>query len=298
MGPTAVGKTEAALSLAKTTPLEIISVDSAMIYKGMDIGTAKPSLAERQEVPHHLIDFLDPREPYSAGQFCEDALNAVKTITSCNKLPLMVGGTMMYFNALIFGMADLPDADPDVRSALDSLLKEKGLPHLYHTLQAVDPAACQRIHENDPQRILRALEVYEISGKPLSEHWHNTQSVLKDYRVTCVVLAPKDRSILHARIEKRFDQMLSQGFLDEVKRLRARGDLDLNCPSMRAVGYRQAWMYLNGDMDKATFREKAIVATRQLAKRQLTWLRSWPDAIWFDMETFSVDQLAAVLNSN
>ncbi|CAD6878555.1 tRNA dimethylallyltransferase (EC 2.5.1.75) [Methylomonas albis] len=278
MGPTASGKTALGVALAQALNAEIISVDSALVYRGMDIGTAKPTLAERGGVPHHLIDILDPDEAFSTGQFRNRALELMAEITARGKLPLLVGGTMLYFSALTQGLAQLPEADPDIRQRLDDELQQMGKEVLHARLAQVDPLAAARIHVNDPQRIQRALEVYEISGRPLSSFFAADQQTEQPYRFIKLIIAPEQRKTLHDKIAQRFDQMLAQGFLDEVQGLLQRGDLDESLPSIRCVGYRQAWSYLNGEYDLETMREKAIIATRQLAKRQFTWLRKEQDA--------------------
>lgn len=278
MGPTASGKTALGVALAQALNAEIISVDSALVYRGMDIGTAKPTLAERGGVPHHLIDILDPSEAFSTGQFRNRALDLMAEITARGKLPLLVGGTMLYFSALTQGLAQLPEADPNIRQRLDEELQQLGKEVLHARLAQVDPLAAARIHVNDPQRIQRALEVYEISGRPLSSFFDGDQQAEHPFRFIKLIIAPEQRKTLHDKIAQRFDQMLAQGFLDEVRTLWQRGDLDESLPSIRCVGYRQAWSYLSGEYDFETMREKAIVATRQLAKRQFTWLRKEQDA--------------------
>lgn len=287
MGPTASGKTQLAVELVKHFSCEIISVDSAMVYRGMDIGTAKPTAEILQQAPHRLINLLDPTEAYSAAQFCEDALREIKDIVAHQKIPLLVGGTMLYFRALQQGLADLPSADPAVRASLFAAGELQGWPALHERLQKIDPQAAARIHPHDAQRIQRALEVYEITGINLTT-WQakqTAQSIASHYQVFNIALAPQDRAILHARIRQRFDDMLAQGFVDEVKHLFERGDLSLALPAMRAVGYRQVWEYLLGVSSYEEMREKGVIATRQLAKRQLTWLRSWSEVKWFDSES-------------
>jgi len=275
-GPTASGKTSAALAIAAALApqhaVEIVSVDSALVYRGMSIGTAKPAAADRAQVAHHLIDILDPAERYSAARFVADATRLIDEIAARGALPLLVGGTMLYFKALFDGIDALPEADPAVRAQLDAEAARSGWPALHAELARVDPAAAARIAPNDSQRIQRALEVQRISGRPLSA-FHTGKTGLM--RPPLIALEPRDRGWLHARIEARFDAMLQAGFLDEVRVLRARGDLHADLPSMRAVGYRQAWQALDGD-DLSGLRAKAVAATRQLAKRQLTWLRSMP----------------------
>lgn len=275
-GPTASGKTGLALRLAQVVPLEIVSVDSALVYRGMDIGTAKPSAAERAAVPHHLIDILDPREAYSAAQFVTDATRLIGEIRARGRLPLLVGGTMLYFKALIEGIDALPAADAAVRAALDAEAARAGWPALHARLAAVDPAAAARLAPNDAQRIQRALEVFELTGQPLSA-FHTRSTAARAPRHLLLSLEPADRAWLHARIAERFDQMLAEGFLAEAEQLRERGDLHTGLPSMRCVGYRQAWEALDaglsGDALLSDVRERGVAATRQLAKRQLTWLR-------------------------
>lgn len=279
MGPTASGKTELALKLADIYPVEIISVDSALIYKKMDIGTAKPDKVTLEKYPHHLVDICDPSEKYSAANFCDAVHELVPKIISNNKIPLLVGGTMMYYNALFKGLAPLPNASPEIRARLDDIMAIKGSAYLHQQLVLVDPQAAQLIHPNDTQRIQRALEVYEITGKPMSHFW-KAENHLPAYDFIKLALAPEDRSVLHERIELRFDKMLQAGFLDEVRHLMQRGDLSLELPSMRCVGYRQAWLHLQGEYDLNTMRDKALAATRQLAKRQLTWLRGFENVNW------------------
>ena len=281
-GPTAAGKTAAALAIAAHYPIEIISVDSALVYRGMDIGTAKPSADELAAVKHHLIDIRDPLQAYSAAEFVRDAQQLITDIHARGKLPLLVGGTMLYFKALFDGLDDMPAADPAVRAVLAGEALEKGWPALHAELAQVDPVTAARLAPNDSQRISRALEVFRVSGQPLS-FFHQrtapeniaTQSV-QTGATTLISLEPSDRAWLHGRIAERFDLMLAAGFLDEVKALRARADLTPDLPSMRCVGYRQAWEALDGASPVAELREKGIIATRQLAKRQITWLRAMP----------------------
>ncbi|MTI64924.1 tRNA (adenosine(37)-N6)-dimethylallyltransferase MiaA [Methylophaga sp.] len=281
MGPTAAGKTDLALELAKRYPVELISVDSALVYRGMDIGTAKPSPATLKQFPHHLIDILEPTESYSAGRFRDDALSLMGDITARGKVPLLVGGTMLYFNALQKGMSKLPTADPAVRAKLDAQAAEFGLAYLHQRLTEIDPVAAARIHVNDPQRLQRALEVYELTGKSLTALTEEQGDTLP-YHVTKIIIAPFDRAVLHERIERRYRTMVENGFLAEVQKLYERGDCHPGLPSIRAVGYRQAWAYLSGELDMESFIYKAIVATRQMAKRQITWLRAQDDGVWFD----------------
>jgi tRNA dimethylallyltransferase len=286
MGPTASGKTAAALAIAKEIPVEIISVDSALVYRGMDIGTAKPSLEELASAPHHLIDIIDPLDAYSVAQFRADAIRLVAEIQARGRLPLLVGGTMMYFKGLNDGLDDLPTADADVRARLDAEAARIGWPGMHAKLRDVDPVTAERLAPNDAQRINRALEIYELSGKPMSALLARRDKPELPFDLVPFALEPSDRAVLHARIALRFDQMLGQrddtGIVAEVAGLRARGDLHPNLPSMRCVGYRQAWEYLDGSIDRAQLRETGIVATRQLAKRQLTWLRSMPERIVID----------------
>jgi tRNA dimethylallyltransferase len=283
MGPTASGKTALALELVKIFPFEIISVDSAMIYREMDIGTAKPSPQELAKTPHHLINILDPPETYSAAQFCEDAVALCEAIYCRQKLPLLVGGTMMYFNALEQGLSPLPEADDTLRSVLSQQAKLYGWPYMHQQLTQVDPQSAARIHPNDTQRIQRALEVYQLTGKPLSSFW-SEQKENQNYRFINLVLEPKDRAWLHARIASRFEQMLEKGLVYEVAQLLQKWHLAPTSPAMRTVGYRQVIDYLAGDYDYELLTLKGIAATRQLAKRQLTWLRNWPRAIRFSCE--------------
>ncbi|MBS0308745.1 MAG: tRNA (adenosine(37)-N6)-dimethylallyltransferase MiaA [Proteobacteria bacterium] len=284
MGPTASGKTAAALDIARRLPCEIISVDSALVYRGMDIGTAKPTPAERAAVPHHLIDILEPTAAYSAMQFRDDALRLVTDIHARGKLPLLVGGTMLYFKALRDGLDDLPPADPAVRAQLDADAAQIGVPGLHARLAQCDPQTAARLKPNDAQRIQRALEIIALTGQPMSALLARAPKTALPFTLLPLALEPSDRSVLHQRIAERFDAMLAHedGLLTEVTRLRARGDLHPGLPSMRCVGYRQAWEYLDGMYDMASLREKGIAATRQLAKRQLTWLRSMPDRLVID----------------
>lgn len=276
MGPTAAGKSAFAIELAQKIPAEIISVDSAMVYRGMDIGTGKPSLAERQGISHHLIDIRDPLETYSAAEFAKDAARLMTEITARGHIPLLVGGTMLYFRALQQGLSPLPSADPNIR---DELLKEGqkiGWDAMHQRLAAIDPDSAARIHPNDPQRIQRALEVHAITGQPLSKLFNaqKTAEAIQNYTIHAFTLAPEERAFLHQKIAERFHQMLKAGFVAEVESLFKRGDLNPEMPSMRAVGYRQVWKYLEGECTVNEMTDKAIAATRQLAKRQLTWLRN------------------------
>lgn len=281
MGPTASGKTDLAMALCQQLPCEIISVDSAMVYRGMDIGSAKPSPEELAVAPHRLLDIRDPAEPYSAADFRRDALDAMADISQQGKIPLLVGGTMLYFKALLEGLAEMPAADLAVREAIEKEAEKYGWPYVHKQLADVDPESAARIHPNHSQRIERALGVYRQSGITMTEY-HRRQGSQPDlpYQVFQLAIAPEDRKVLHQRIETRFQQMLELGLVNEVRALHARGDLHVNLPSMRAVGYRQVWEYLDGELDEAQLLERGVVATRQLAKRQLTWLRSWPNLQW------------------
>jgi tRNA dimethylallyltransferase len=287
MGPTASGKTGLAVEMCKRFPLEIISVDSALVYRGMDIGTAKPDRETLELAPHRLIDIRDPAESYSAAEFREDALREMNLITAAGKVPLLVGGTMLYFRALEQGLSELPAADPEVRKQLEQQAAEIGWSAMHEILQQKDPQAAARIHPNDPQRIQRAHEVILISGQSMSELYAKTSAYKLDYRLLKIIISPEPRSVLHERIERRFDLMIDAGFADEMKRLFARSDLDAAMPSMRAVGYRQAWEWLQGKNTFEQMREKTIFATRQLAKRQLTWLRRESASVWYDLQTDS-----------
>jgi tRNA dimethylallyltransferase len=282
MGPTATGKTDLAIDLAEIYPMDIVSVDSAMVYRGMDIGSAKPDDATLRAAPHRLIDICDPAESYSAGRFRDDALSEMADITARGRIPLLVGGTMLYFRTLQQGIADLPDADPEIRRRLDAEAAQCGWEVLHRRLAEIDPESALRIHSNDPQRIQRALEVYEITGNTLTNFWQVQARQRLPYRVLKIALMPPDRVELRRRIEQRFDAMLEQGLVDEVRRLFLRGDLTADTPSMRAVGYRQIWEWLENRIDLTTMRQKAIIATAQLAKRQMTWLRSESECNFID----------------
>jgi tRNA dimethylallyltransferase len=280
LGPTASGKSAIAMRLARRFDLEIVSVDSALVYRGMDIGTAKPSADERRLVPHHLIDIVDPLAAYSAAAFALDARRLIDRIRSRGRLPLLVGGTMLYAKALEEGLDELPAADPALRAALDDEAGRLGWPAMHARLQSIDPATAARLEPGDAQRIQRALEVHALTGQPMSAlltRQRKAQARGRRAGIPVIALEPSDRSVLHRRIAARFDAMLAAGFLDEVARLRARGDLHENLPSMRCVGYRQAWAHLDGRIDRPELIAQAVAATRQLAKRQLTWLRSMPD---------------------
>jgi tRNA dimethylallyltransferase len=292
MGPTAAGKTDLAIELTKVLPCELISVDSALVYRGMDIGTAKPSKALLDAYPHRLIDILDPSQSYSAADFRTDALQAMAEITARGKIPLLVGGTMLYFKALLEGLADMPAADAEVRAQIEAQAASQGWQALHDELASIDPVSAARIHPNDPQRLVRALEVFRVSGMSMTAHreQQSAQSAQASasgrhqlpYTVANLAIAPTDRKMLHDRIAVRFRQMLDEGFVEEVVALRSRGDLHSNLPSIRAVGYRQVWDHLDGKLTRDEMQERGIIATRQLAKRQFTWLRSWQDLHWLD----------------
>ena len=279
MGPTASGKTDLAVSLLDHLNAEIISVDSALVYRGMDIGSAKPDAELLARVPHHLIDIRDPAEPYSAADFVSDARPLIRRITEAGRVPLLVGGTMLYFKALLDGLADLPASDPDIRRTILAKAAQCGWPALHTELAAVDPVMAAKLHPNHSQRIQRALEVYRITGRPMSQLQRDQDgagSLADDYQVRQLALIPHQRRLLHQRIEERFLKMLELGFVDEVNRLFLRRDLNDALPSIRAVGYRQVWGFLAGDYGFDEMVARGIAATRQLAKRQLTWLRKWP----------------------
>jgi len=294
MGPTASGKTGLAIDLHQNaldqksqvgferSRFEIISVDSAMVYTQMNIGSAKPSDKELAIAPHFLIDFIDPKESYSVSQFCDDAKLLINNIHQRGNVPLLVGGSMLYFKALKNGLANMPQTEEKIRQQVKIELDEKGLAFLHQELEKIDPESAARLHINDSQRITRAIEVFRMTGKSLS-NWHKEQNQqILTNPLLSIALAPQDRKILHSRIEQRFEQMIEAGFLDEVASLYYRGDLNLDCPSMRCVGYRQIWQYMDGELSLSEAKERAIIATRQLAKRQYTWLRSWVDIQWFD----------------
>jgi tRNA dimethylallyltransferase len=274
LGPTASGKSRLAMQLAGRLPIEIVSVDSAQVYRGLDIGTAKPSPAERKRVPHHLVDLLDPDEIYSAGRFRADAIAAVQDILARGRVPLLVGGTMLYYRTLVSGLDDLPQADRALREAIERQAAERGWPALHAELARVDPAAAARIGPNDARRIQRALEVSRLTGKPISAQQSGRAAELP-FALRGFAIVPQDRAVLHRRIAERFDAMLEAGLVDEVKALKKRFKLNAELPSMRAAGYRQVWAHLEGEYGLAELRDKAIAATRQLAKRQVTWLRSF-----------------------
>jgi tRNA dimethylallyltransferase len=290
MGPTASGKTALAIALRQQLPVDVISVDSALVYRGLDIGSAKPSAEEQALAPHQLIDIRDPAEPYSAADFCEDALAAMKVSSDAGRIPLLVGGTMLYFKALLEGMAEMPKASPEIRAAIAQQAESQGWESVHAELAKVDPEMAAEIHPNHSQRLSRALEVYRASGRTMSElraeqRRSGAKPLTDQYRVTQIAIAPRNRAVLHRRIEQRFKLMLEQGLVAEVEALRARGDLHCDLPAIRAVGYRQVWDYLEGDYTKDQMLERGVIATRQLAKRQLTWLRGWPDLNWLYTET-------------
>jgi tRNA dimethylallyltransferase len=298
MGPTASGKTELAAGLVRHFPVEIISVDSAMVYRGMTIGTARPDNKLLRTAPHRLINFRDPTEPYSAAEFCRDALTEMAEITASGRIPLLVGGTLLYFRALECGLSALPPAAPEVRARLDAEARQIGLAGLHARLQEIDPSSAARIHANDPQRIQRALEVYELTGQPLSEFHERGRVAAFPYRLIKLIVAPQDRQLLQARIERRFRSMLDDGLVDEVRALYERGDLDAELPALRAVGYRQVWAFLAGRISYEDMVNQAIVATRRYAKRQMTWLRAESNGKWFVAEAPGVaEQLRLQLHS-
>ncbi|KUI97127.1 tRNA (adenosine(37)-N6)-dimethylallyltransferase MiaA [Vibrio sp. MEBiC08052] len=295
MGPTASGKTDLAIRLCQHFPIEIISVDSALIYRGMNIGTAKPTAAELAQAPHRLIDILEPESAYSAADFRRDALHHMHEIVQSGKIPLLVGGTMLYFKALLEGLSPLPAADAEIRQQIEQEAAHSGWSALHQQLAEIDPESATRIHPNDPQRLSRALEVYRISGKTLTELTRTKGEVLP-FDVVQFAIAPQERSELHRRIEIRFNKMIEAGFEDEVKALYARQELHADLPSIRCVGYRQMWEYLDGScsLDEAIYR--GICATRQLAKRQITWLRSWNDLTWLDSE--NIEQAYEIISNS
>ncbi len=288
MGPTASGKTALALDWAQRLGGEIVSVDSALVYRGLDIGAAKPTAAELAAIPHHMLDLREPWQPYSAAEFAADARRALDAVIARGKLPILAGGTGLYFHALLHGLSDMPEADAATRAQLEAEAAERGWAALHAELRGIDAEAAARIHATDAQRIQRALEVFRLSGRSISDWRRAARSAPRlAVRVLKLVLAPQDRAVLHERIERRFDAMLAGGFLDEVRRLRDLPELrghprPLDLPALRAVGYRQAWEHLDGAFDAGEFRDRGIFATRQLAKRQLTWLRGELDARWFD----------------
>lgn len=303
MGPTAAGKTDLALELARVLPCDLISVDSALVYRGMDIGTAKPERDVLDAFPHALIDIRDPAESYSAAEFRTDALAAMAESAARGRIPLLVGGTMLYYKALLEGLADMPSADPAIRAELEARAAAEGWEVLHRELAAVDPQSAARIHPNDPQRLTRALEVYRLSGMSMTEHRLRQAAGNPDmgtsgagqlpYTVVQLAIAPAQRQVLHDRIAQRFRVMLKQGFVEEVQALRRRSDLHAGLPSIRAVGYRQVWEYLDGELSRDEMIERGIIATRQLAKRQFTWLRGWENVHWLD--SLACDNLSRVL---
>ncbi len=286
MGPTASGKTQAAIDLASRWPVHLISVDSALVYRHLNIGSAKPDAETLARFPHELVDIAEPTQPYSAADFTRDALAAIERARQLGRLPVLVGGTGLYFRALTHGLSDLPESDPDVRAALEQRQREIGLGALHERLAALDPTAAARIHRNDPQRILRALEVIELSGRPLSDQQGRRRPQLP-VRLLKLIVCPANRAVLHERIALRFRQMLDQGLIEEVRHLRTLPGIHPDLPSMRAVGYRQAWQFLDGAFGAAELADRGVFATRQLAKRQITWLRSEPDAFWLDSTAVS-----------
>jgi len=291
MGPTASGKTDLALAIADDFPCEIISVDSVMIYRDLNIGSAKPSREVLENYPHQLVDIIDAEESYSVASFCKAATELIKQSQVANKIPLLVGGTMLYFNALLHGMSNMPSANDEVRKRLSQEAEDLGWDAMHEKLKQIDPTSAKKIHPNDPQRIQRALEVYELSGIPISE-WH-AETKLFDIgsNVLKLALMPNDRAVLHQRIEKRFDQMLAEGFMQEMHHLFDRQTLHAELPSMRSVGYRQAWKFLEGEYSEQEMRERAIIATRQFAKRQLTWLRSETDLSIYSAEKYDFHEI-------
>jgi len=293
MGATATGKTDVAIRVFNELPVEIISVDSAMVYRGMDIGTAKPSSDLLNQVPHRLIDIRDPTDSYSAAQFRQDALNAIKEIIQNGNIPLLVGGTGLYFRTLQYGLSELPEGDAGVRAQLEQEAREKGLEYLHQRLQKVDPDAAQRIHPNDPQRLQRALEVYQITGLSLTEHFRENRGDLLDHKIIKIILTPQDREQHRQIIGQRFHDMLAHGLVEEVSLLQQRPDLHAGLPSIRMVGYRQIWRYLEGQLSYDEMLNHAIIATQQLAKRQFTWLRKEQD--FHEFTSDDVDKSAKVL---
>lgn len=298
MGPTASGKTRVALALAESGNIEIISVDSALVYRGLDIGTGKPDAGTLEAIPHHLVDIRDPATPYSVAEFRRDAIDAMQDILSRGRTPLLVGGTMMYFRVLGEGLAELPEADPAIRATLNEEAEREGWPALHRRLASIDPDAAARIRPGDSQRLQRALEVHAVTGRTLTELHAQRHREPLPCTLKYTAIYPKDRSVLHGLIEARLDRMLADGFVDEVRALYERGDLHPGLPALRSVGYRQIWAYLDGEYDHDTMRYRALVATRQLAKRQLTWLRSWPGLQVLDSECPNLEkEYLKILNS-
>lgn len=298
MGPTATGKTDLAIELIKHFPCEIISVDSALVYRGMNIGSAKPTAEELAVAPHHLIDIREPDETYSAADFRNDCLELMQDITSRGKIPLLVGGTMLYYKALQEGLSPLPSADEAVRKKLEADALTLGSDAMHERLKQIDPVAAERIHKNDPQRVQRALEVYQITGRPMTELWAEQASEKLKYNLIKIVLFPEDRQSLHQRIELRYKKMVEQGFIEEVEDLKKYHHVSLDLTSMRAVGYRQVLEYLDGEYDYPEMINRGIYATRQLAKRQITWLRKEKDANFYDPETLRVEELLQNLKNS
>jgi tRNA dimethylallyltransferase len=298
MGPTASGKTDLGVACVEKFAADIISVDSALVYRDMNIGTAKPDADTLRRAPHRLIDMIDPSESYSAARFRKDALIEMKAISDAGRVPLLVGGTMLYFRTLQQGLSVLPSAHPDIRAAIEQQAAEQGWEAMHRELARVDAESAARIHPNDPQRIQRALEVYRATGQSLTAFWRRQQSEALPYDVIKIALLPEDRENLRQRIAQRFHHMLELGFVDEVRRLKARGDLNLQMPSMRCVGYRQVWEYLDGKMDYNTMVDKAITATRQLAKRQMTWLRKETLCNFFSMEKANFSEILKNLENS
>lgn len=297
LGPTASGKTRYAVELVRRLPVDIISVDSVMVYRGMDIGTAKPDPETLRSAPHRLIDIRDPSDAYSAADFVADARLEMAAITAAGRIPLLVGGTMLYFRALEYGLSELPAADPLIRQRLNDEARRHGLKALHQRLQSIDPVAAGRIHPNDPQRIQRALEVYEKSGTTLTESFARQSDPAPPCRFLKLILSPPERGVLHARIDARFRDMLERGFLDEVAGLYRRGDLKAELPAIRAVGYRQAWACLEGRLAEDEWQDRAIIATRQYAKRQLTWLRREKHGHWLDPDrTVTLSQILKMVH--
>ena len=298
MGPTASGKTPLALALARLLPMEIVSVDSAQVYRGMDVGTAKPSASERKGVPHHLVDIIDPTEAYSAARFRADALKLMREIAARGRIPLLAGGAMLYFKALREGLSELPDADEGIRAQIDAEAAARGWPALHTELSKVDPQTAARLKPNDAQRIQRALEVFRVVGEPMSRLLGRRARTALPFRLIELALVPSDRGALHRRIEARFDAMLERGLVEEVRALRKRYPLRPGLPSMRCVGYRQTWQHLEREIDRDELRNRGIFATRQLAKRQLTWLRAAQGAEVFDcLDHALVEKSAAFVRS-
>ena len=297
MGPTASGKTALTVELAKQVACEVVSVDSALIYRGMDIGTSKPDPTILRTIPHHLIDICDPSEFYSAAQFCADATRVIDEILSKGKLPVLVGGTVLYFRALQYGLSTLPTANTEVRQHIETRAKQLGWQALHHQLQQIDPQSANRIHQNDPQRIQRALEVYELTGHTMTYWWQQQSKTKCTFPVQKFIINPLNRDILHHRIATRFADMLGNGLIEEIRRFYAREDLHLQLPSMRCVGYRQVWEYLAGESSWSEMKLRAIAATRQLAKRQLTQLRTEKGAIWYHSSQKLLDDILKSLEN-